>query len=325
MSERGQVTIALAGDAMLGRGVAAQLATSGPDRLVSGELRDCLSAADLAVLNLECCISERGRPWETAGKRFHFRAPPAAAAALAGLGVSCVTLANNHALDFGYAALSDTCERLREAGVAVAGAGADADHARAPALMEAGGLRVAVLSVTDQAPAWAAAPGRPGIACADFGGGIPHWLTGEVAALAAAGAVVLVMPHWGPNLASSPLPYLRSAARALLGAGATLVAGHSAHVFHGVSSRVLYDLGDFIDDYPVDPALRNDLSLLFLVTLAAAGPVRVEAVPLKLEYARTGIATGADRDWIRGRLAAACTPFGTEVADSGGRFLLTAA
>ena len=319
------ITIALGGDAMLGRGVAAQLATAGPDGLVSGEVRDYLSGADLTVLNLECCISERGRPWEGAGKRFHFRAPPAAAAALAGLGVSCVTLANNHALDFGYAALSDTCEQLGRAGIAVAGAGADTGQARAPAVVEAGGLRVAVVGVTDQAPGWAAGPDRPGVAYADFGGGIPHWLTDEVAALARTGALVLVMPHWGPNLASSPLPYLRSAARALLGAGAALVAGHSAHLFHGVSSRVLYDLGDFIDDYPVDPALRNDLSLLFLVTLEAAGPVGVEAVPLKLEYARTGIATGADRDWIRDRLAAACTPFGTEVADNGGRFVLSAA
>ncbi|MGE5135481.1 MAG: CapA family protein [Gemmatimonadota bacterium] len=319
------ITIALAGDAMLGRGVAAQLATAGPDGLVSDQVREYLTAADLAVLNLECCISERGRPWEGAGKRFHFRAPPAAASALAGLGVSCVTLANNHALDFGYAALSDTCERLAEAGIAAAGAGADLAQARAPALVEAGGLRVAVVSVTDQAPGWAAGPGEPGVAFADFAGGIPHWLTGEVASLAGDADVVLVMPHWGPNLASSPLPYLRSAARALVGAGATLVAGHSAHLFHGVSSRILFDLGDFIDDYPVDPALRNDLSLLFLVTLDAVGPVRVEAVPLKLEYARTGIATGADRDWIRGRLSAACTPFGTEVADSDGRFVLTAA
>ena len=45
-------------------------------------------------------------------------------------------------------------------------------------------------------------------------------------------------------------------------AGATLVAGHSAHVFHGVADRVIYDLGDFIDDYATDPALRNDLGLL---------------------------------------------------------------
>jgi len=79
MGERKQIRIALGGDAMLGRGVAAQLATTGPDGLVSGEVRDYLSGADLAVLNLECCISERGRPWEGAGKRFHFRAPPAAA------------------------------------------------------------------------------------------------------------------------------------------------------------------------------------------------------------------------------------------------------
>lgn len=319
------ITIALAGDAMLGRGVAAHIATTGAQDLVSEDVREYLAAADLAVVNLECCISDRGRPWQAAGKRFHFRAPPAAAEALAGLGVGCVTLANNHALDFGYAGLSDTCEQLARAGIAVAGAGADLAQARAPARLEAGGQRVAVLSVTDQAPGYAAGQGRPGVAQADLAGGTPHWLTGEIAALDGQCDVVLVMPHWGPNLAASPLPYLRMAARALVDAGATVVAGHSAHLFHGVAGRVLYDLGDFIDDYPVDPVLRNDLSLLFLVTLGAAGPVRVEAVPLKLGYARTRVATGRDREWIRERLAAACVPFGTGVAEADGRFVLQAA
>jgi poly-gamma-glutamate capsule biosynthesis protein CapA/YwtB (metallophosphatase superfamily) len=41
--------------------------------------------------------------------------------------------------------------------------------------------------------------------------------------------------------------------RSLVQAGATLVAGHSAHVFHGVRDHVLYDLGDFVDDYAIDP------------------------------------------------------------------------
>jgi poly-gamma-glutamate capsule biosynthesis protein CapA/YwtB (metallophosphatase superfamily) len=79
------------------------------------------------------------------------------------------------------------------------------------------------------------------------------------------------------------LSYVRRAAAALRAVGATLIAGHSAHVFHGVEPGVLYDLGDFLDDYAVDARLRNDLGLLFLVTLDRNGPVRLEAVPLKLE------------------------------------------
>jgi poly-gamma-glutamate capsule biosynthesis protein CapA/YwtB (metallophosphatase superfamily) len=66
--------------------------------------------ANLCLLNLECCISERGAP--VPGKVFHFRAPLAAAETLAHLGVDCVTLANNHALDFGPDALLDTFVHL---------------------------------------------------------------------------------------------------------------------------------------------------------------------------------------------------------------------
>jgi hypothetical protein len=72
------VTVALAGDTMLGRGVARALATTPPEALVAPEVRAALGEADLVVLNLECCISERGRPWNAPGKPFFFRAPPQA-------------------------------------------------------------------------------------------------------------------------------------------------------------------------------------------------------------------------------------------------------
>jgi poly-gamma-glutamate synthesis protein (capsule biosynthesis protein) len=101
-----------------------------------------------------------------------------------------------------------------------------------------------------------------------------------------------------------------------------LVAGHSAHVFQGIAGRVLYDLGDFLDDYAVDPLLRNDLGLLFLVTLDREGPSRLEAVPLKLDYCHTRLADGADADWIRHRFRSACAAFRTEVGEEEGRLVV---
>ena len=105
------LTLALAGDTMLGRGVARALLEKGTGSLFSDEIAEAAQAADLFVLNLECCISDRGEPWPDPGKPFFFRAPPVAAEALADIGVSCVTLANNHALDFGETALLDTLAR----------------------------------------------------------------------------------------------------------------------------------------------------------------------------------------------------------------------
>ncbi|MET9474870.1 CapA family protein [Streptomyces sp. NPDC002922] len=103
------LTVALAGDTMLGRSVADELRRSPtPGTLVSAGVREVIAEADLFVLNLECCVSDRGHRWPDPQKAFFFRAPSAAAKVLAELGVNCVTLANNHALDYGFDAMADT-------------------------------------------------------------------------------------------------------------------------------------------------------------------------------------------------------------------------
>src|SRR5436309_15537476 len=128
--------LALAADPMLGRRVAEAIATAGPESLFDDDVVALTQAADLFVLDLECCISERGTPWPDPRKPFFFRAPPAATEVLTRLGVDCVTLANNHALDFGTQALLDTLDHLRDAGIACVGAGRNLDEAEAPAVLE---------------------------------------------------------------------------------------------------------------------------------------------------------------------------------------------
>ena len=314
--------LALAGDTMLGRMVAERLADGGPASVFDPEVVDATDGADVFVLNLECCISDRGERWAAPGKPFFFRAPPAAVETLALLGVDCVTLANNHALDYGTVALTDTLDHLARAGIAVVGAGLDTDGARRPAVLERGGVRLAVLGLTDHPADFAATPDRPGVAFADLWRGVPEWLARAVAGAAADADVVLVTPHWGPNMVPVPVPHVRHAAGVLRDAGATLVAGHSAHLFHGVDDRVLYDLGDFVDDYQVDRELRNDLGVLWLVDVDHDGPARLEAVPLKLDYCHTRVATGHDAAWVRARLVAACAAFGTTVTDEDDRVVV---
>jgi poly-gamma-glutamate capsule biosynthesis protein CapA/YwtB (metallophosphatase superfamily) len=302
------VRLALAGDTMLGRAVALALERRPPESLVADEIVELTRAADLFVLNLECGISERGRP---VPKVFNFRAPPQAVDTLLHLGVDCVTLANNHALDFGVECLLDTFAYLDKAGIRWAGAGMNVEEARAPVVLQ--GLPIVAFS--DHEAAFAAGPSHPGIAYADIGRRVPDWLLER-----AQGA--LVCPHWGPNMTSEPLPYVRAAAQALRQAGAALVAGTSAHVFHGVEGNVIYDLGDFIDDYAVDPELRNDHGLLFFVDLEADGPRRIEAVPIRLEYAYTRLARDEEAGWIGRRFREACAACGTEVREEDGRLVI---
>jgi poly-gamma-glutamate capsule biosynthesis protein CapA/YwtB (metallophosphatase superfamily) len=317
------VRVALAGDTMLGRLVAERLHAEGPASLFAPEVVDAAREGDLFVLNLECCISERGRPWPAPGKPFFFRAPAIAVEALRLLGVDCVTLANNHALDYGVEALADTLDHLAAAGIAVVGAARDVESARSPKVLKHEDLSLAVIGVTDHPGDFAAGPERPGVAFADLWRDVPGWLTTAVDEAAAIADAVLVTPHWGPNMAPAPLPHVRKAARALRDAGATVLAGHSAHVFHGVDDRVLYDLGDFVDDYAVDRVLRNDLGLLWFVDLDDDGsPTRLEALPLRLDFCYTRLAPGDDAAWIRERFRAACAEFGTNVVERDGRLVI---
>jgi poly-gamma-glutamate capsule biosynthesis protein CapA/YwtB (metallophosphatase superfamily) len=316
-----EIRLGLAGDTMLGRRVAARLATSSPESLFAPELVQIAGEADLFVLNLECSISDNGEPWPSLGRPFFFRAPPIAAEALALLGVDCVSLANNHALDFGQEALLDTFENLARVGIAWTGAGAGVDQARAPAVLEAEDFRLAVIAFCDHAPDYAAGPDRPGVAFADLEQRVPDWVAATVTSVDA--DAVLVTPHWGPNMAPHPVPRVRRAAKMMLDGSATLVAGHSAHVFQGIEGRVLFDLGDFIDDYAVDPVLRNDLGLLWFVTIDESGPIALEAVPLFLDFCHTRLARGKESEWIAKRLKEVCRAAGTEVAAEGERLKVT--
>jgi poly-gamma-glutamate capsule biosynthesis protein CapA/YwtB (metallophosphatase superfamily) len=313
------MTIGLLGDVMLGRGVAEALATTAPGELWSPEVRALAAECDLVVCNLECCVSERGAPTKAiSGKPFFFRGPPQAVGALGAIGARAASLANNHAVDFGPQALADTLAHLREAGIAAVGAGRGSDAARAGCVLEASPtMRLGVVAVSDHPPEYAAGSERdpPGIAYADLRAGAPSWLLEEIADLRERCGRVLCFPHWGPNMTTEPARWQRELAGELIAAGADLVAGHSAHVFHGVERRdgalVAYDLGDALDDYRVDDELRNDLGLFALWSPEAKPDL--ELVGLRLGYARTELAYDADAEWIAARLELACAALGTEV------------
>jgi len=302
---------------MLGRGVADALRRGDPEQVWSPEVQAIARRCDLVICNLECCVSQRGeRTARIPGKPFFFRAPPAAVESLHAIGVGAVGLANNHALDYEEPALADTLELLAQAGIAVAGAGADVTEARRGALVDAGGATLGLLAVSDHPLEFAAREDAPGIAHADLSRGVPGWLGDELARLRSAADLVVAFPHWGPNMTTAPAGWQRRAAQQLVDAGADLVAGHSAHVFHGAgwSDRgpLLYDLGDGLDDYAVDPALRNDLGMMALWRPGAADR-EVELVGLLLDFCRTELASGEDAEWIARRLDAACRELGTSV------------
>lgn len=296
------ITIGLLGDMMLGGRVGEGLAEG--RQVFAPEITSLLGEADFVVGNLECCVTTATQRWASPSKRFYFRAPPAAADALAELGVDCVTLANNHSMDYLDVGLRETIDRLTSVGIDVVGAGESALRARAPLIVDINGMRVAVLGVTDHPSEWAATRNSPGVAFADLSAGIPAWLQTRIETLAQACDVVLVSPHWGPNLARAPVPYVRRAAEDFLEAGAALVAGHSAHLSHGTTDRVIFDLGDFVNDYEPHPQVRMDLGAVWLVDIDTAGsPARARVFPTVCRDGQVALASGPDREQFLNGLA----------------------
>src|SRR3712207_830684 len=299
------ITLALTGDVMLGRGVNETLPDVRPEE-PWGDVLQLLDSADLRIINLECAITEHKRPWSRTPKVFHFRADPLAIEVLRAAGVDACSLANNHTLDFEERGLLDSLAHLEAAGIRYAGAGRNLEEAARPALVKKG---VALVAFTDNERPFAAGPDKPGTNYLPVSvePGVLRRVEEAVGSAREAGANTVVFSnHWGPNMVERPREIFRRFARAVVDRGADVYYGHSAHVFQGVEiyrgKPILYDTGDFIDDYAVDPHLRNDRSFLFRVSVEGGDLRRLELFPVSLPYSRVELARGAERGAILDRM-----------------------
>ncbi len=325
-------TLALVGDLMLGRGVdAAGAAMQPPD--MWGDVLPHLLRPDARIANLECALTRHARPWERSPKVFHFRARPEAVRFLQAARIDACSLANNHVLDFEVRGLRDTLRALDAAGIAHAGAGEDLAQATAPALIDLPGAaprRIALLAFTDNQPDFAAGPHEPGTNYLQVALDDPT--LGRVAdAIARArerGADWVVFSnHWGANFVERPSPLFRRFARRVIELGADVFYGHSAHIGQGIEIHhgkpILYDTGDFVDDYAVDPVLRNDRSCLYELVFDRDRLLRIELVPVRLHYARVMLARGADFDAIADWTQSRCAELGTAAERRADRLVIT--
>jgi poly-gamma-glutamate synthesis protein (capsule biosynthesis protein) len=238
---------------------------------IAAQLRD----ADLTVVNLETAVTGRGTPEP---KRYHFRAPVAAYAALRAAGVDAASVANNHALDYGRVGLADTLDSARAAGFPVFGAGSDADAAYAPWLTTVQGVRVAMLGmsqVAELSERWKPTATRPGIAMAFDAARA----TAAVRAARARADLVVVFMHWGIEGNSCPSGQMKTFAGALATAGADIVVGTHAHTLLADGwaghTYVHFGLGNFLW---YGTSHSTDSGLLRL-TVRGRAVVRAEFLP----------------------------------------------
>ncbi|GAB3031905.1 hypothetical protein GCM10011376_25400 [Nocardioides flavus (ex Wang et al. 2016)] len=235
-AREGEVTLAFGGDVHFEGGVAALLERP---RQGLGAIGRTLRAADVAMVNLETPVTTRGRPdpkeLENAGDRYWFRTGPRALDVLRSSGVDVVSVANNHAGDYGAVGLADTLAAGRQRGIAMVGAGRGA-AAYAPHVVEVGELEVAFLAADGvqregASDVWSARPGALGTASAR--GSNAAGLVAAVEAAAARDQLVVVYVHWGKEYESCPTQSQRLLARDLADAGADVVVGSHSHVLGG--------------------------------------------------------------------------------------------
>jgi poly-gamma-glutamate capsule biosynthesis protein CapA/YwtB (metallophosphatase superfamily) len=272
--ERADVLIG--GDVMLGRTVGTRV-QHGEDPF--GGVTELLRRPGLKLANLECVVSSERTP--APGKRYPLRAPVEAAAALASAGFNAVGLANNHALDFGPAALVDSVRRLRAANVTVIGAGETAAEAYAPhVLTTADGTRVAVLAINDIEPA-ANDPGATVAASSNRSA-----LRNAITDAKERADVLLALVHWGEENTAIVTERQRTFARWLVNAGVDVIAGaHPHHVQawdHYRGRPIIYSLGNLVfDGAPTVPGWNR--GNLVEVDLTNARSPRTRLIPVQLD------------------------------------------
>jgi poly-gamma-glutamate capsule biosynthesis protein CapA/YwtB (metallophosphatase superfamily) len=268
-----------------------------------GPVATILKQADVAMVNLETSVTTRGT---AEPKQFHFRAPATAYGAVAAAGVDLVTIANNHAMDYGRVGLDDTINSAKAASMPFVGAGQNATEAYAPWITTVKGVKIAFIGlsqVSELASTWSATETRSGIAMA-------YDVNRSVAAVKAAKAqadVVVVYLHWGQEYNNCPTSQQKSIASALSAAGATLLVGTHAHVLLGDGwmgkTFVSYGLSNFVWWY--NDAGSNDTGVL-RVTLTGSTITKTEFLPAYIDRV-TGQpipSTGAEASRISAEQAA---------------------
>jgi poly-gamma-glutamate synthesis protein (capsule biosynthesis protein) len=273
-ASRPGATLALLGDVMLGRGVAAVGAAPAD---VMEVLEPALASADLALANLESPLTSA--PSEVSSG-YNLCAPPEQVQVLKAAGLDLVSLANNHRLDCGEQGLEDTRRSLVEAGVQPIG------PELTPVYRQVDSFHLAFIALDDVSR--------------------PVSLTSAIESVAearASGAFVVVSIHWGNEYQPAPNARQRDIAGALVEAGAGLVWGHHPHVVQPVERvacaypqgcLVLYSLGNAVFDQGGLADTRRSAAVL--VDLDDRGVFAARAIPFSIDVRRGRLAAASPAD-----------------------------
>ncbi|MHC1694477.1 MAG: CapA family protein [Eubacteriales bacterium] len=211
------------------------------------DVKGLLSGADIACVNLETSVSERGQSEKPEG--YGFRTSPDKLDALKGAGIDIVSCANNHVRDYGTDAFSDTMKWLDEYGIKHAGIGQNAAQAQGLTVLDAAGYKVGYMAMTSiiPKPEWIAGEDSPGLSALR---GNTSEIISRIRDYDKRCDILVVSLHWGVEYDIVPQPWQESFARALIDAGADVIYGHHPHMLQGIeiykNKPILYSTGNFL-------------------------------------------------------------------------------
>jgi poly-gamma-glutamate synthesis protein (capsule biosynthesis protein) len=312
------MTFALVGDVMLGRLVNKTLKTS-DSAYPWGNTLSILQNADLRICNLECVLSNIGRPWSNTPKMFHFRSDEKNVQALIAAKIDFVSIANNHVLDYEEDALMRMLKVLQENKIHHSGSGRNIQEASQHTICHVREYKIGFIAFTDNQSDWEALEKVPGVFYVpiDIDDKRAKVLFQSVEVLHEQVDFLIISAHWGPNWGEDPPKEQVPFAHALIDAGADIIFGHSGHIFRGIEiynhRPIIYCAGDFIDDYAVDEIERNDESFIFLVEIEEKQISKIILHPTIIRNFQANLATGSRQREILSKMKHLCENLGTQM------------
>ena len=226
---------------------------------ISPELIQIMRNADIMCLNNEFTYSNGGSPLEN--KAYTFRANPSRVEILKELGVDIVSLANNHAYDYGEQSLVDTMAVLNQAGIKYVGAGHNIEEAMSPVYFEIQGKTIAYVAAS-RAEKYRLTPqateDEPGILlCYDT-----ELFIQAIKEAKQNAEYVIAYVHWGTEYSYELEEVQLITGKEYLDAGADIVIGAHPHCLQGIEyyegKPIVYSLGNFwFNDKTLDTMLLN--------------------------------------------------------------------
>ena len=216
-------------------------------QMLSEELLNAMTQADVFFLNQECSISSEGEALEGKGV-LHANADRMKI--LEGLGADVVSLGNEHAADFGQDALKENLELLKNAKIAAVGAGADANQAKQPVYLIVNGIKIGFTAASGVEDTFDLAAGEGKAGIQEYTDTKQYE---DVIREAAANCdYLIVYDHEGKGDTNNVEAYQKEHAAAFLEAGADLVLGGHSDRLQGMEyingKPVVYSMGSVLTD-----------------------------------------------------------------------------